>query len=62
VIVQVVDRIPVTTWFRPVTGPLREAGIPEPEGGVRAWYLDASKERYRPLTERARKRLARGVA
>ena len=27
-IVQVVDEIPVTTWYRPLTGPLREAGIP----------------------------------
>jgi putative long chain acyl-CoA synthase len=56
-IVQVVGRIPVTTWFRPLTGPLREVGIPEPGEGVRAWYLDASGERYRPLTERARRRL-----
>ena len=29
-IVQVVDEIPVTTWFRPITGPLRDAGLPEP--------------------------------
>jgi putative long chain acyl-CoA synthase len=56
-IVQVVDRIPVTTWYRPLTGPLREAGVPAPGEGVRAWYLDASGERYRPLTEAARKRL-----
>jgi putative long chain acyl-CoA synthase len=56
-IVQAVDRIPVTTWFRPLTGPLREAGIPEPGEGVRAWYLDASGERYRALTGAARKRL-----
>src|SRR5579862_120411 len=56
-IVQVVDTIPVTTWFRPLTGSLREAGIPEPAPGVRAWYRDASGERYRPLTDRARKRL-----
>ena len=56
-VVQVVDQIPVTTWFRPLTGPLREAGIPEPAEDVRAWYLDASGERYRPLTGTARKRL-----
>jgi putative long chain acyl-CoA synthase len=56
-VVQIVDRIPVTTWYRPLTGPLREAGIPTPGEGVRAWYLDASGDRYRPLTERARKRL-----
>jgi putative long chain acyl-CoA synthase len=57
-IVRVVGGIPVTTWFRPLTGPLREEGIPEPGEGVQAWYLDASGERYRPLTETARKRLA----
>ncbi len=61
-IVHVVDAIPVTTWFRPVTAPLREAGIPEPGAGVQAWYLDASKETYRPLTEAATKRLARASA
>jgi putative long chain acyl-CoA synthase len=57
-IVRVVDQIPVTTWYRPLTGPLREEGIPEPAEEVRAWYLDASSERYRPLTGTARKRLA----
>jgi putative long chain acyl-CoA synthase len=57
-IVRVVESIPVTTWFRPLTAPLREEGIPEAAEGVEAWYLDASKERYRPLTETARKRLA----
>ncbi len=57
-IVRVVPSIPVTTWFRPLTGPLREEGIPDPGEEVQAWYLDASKERYRPLTETARKRLA----
>jgi putative long chain acyl-CoA synthase len=56
-IVRVVDEIPVTTWFRPLTGPLRDAGVPEPGEGVSAWYLDASGERYRPFTEAARKRL-----
>jgi putative long chain acyl-CoA synthase len=56
-IVRVVDRIPVTTWYRPLTGPLREEGIPEPGEGTQAWYLDASGERYRPLTDAARKRL-----
>jgi putative long chain acyl-CoA synthase len=57
-IVRVVDHIPVTTWFRPMTGPLRQAGIPEPGKGAQAWYLDASGETYRPLTETAHRRLA----
>jgi putative long chain acyl-CoA synthase len=45
-IVQVVERIPVTTWFRPITGPLRQAGIPEPGPGV--WSRDPETEDYRP--------------
>jgi putative long chain acyl-CoA synthase len=56
-IVRVVDQIPVTTWYRPLTGPLRDEGVPKPGPGTRAWFLDASGERYRPLTETARKRL-----
>ncbi len=61
-IVHVVDEIPVTTWFRPVTGPLRDAGLPEPGEGVQAWYLDASREHYRPLTSAARGRVAKSAA
>jgi putative long chain acyl-CoA synthase len=55
-IVHVLDELPVTTWFRPMTGPLRAAGLPS--AGRRAFYLDAGGERYRPLTAAARKRLA----
>ncbi|MBV9606186.1 MAG: AMP-binding protein [Solirubrobacterales bacterium] len=58
-LVQVVERIPVTTWFRPRTEELREAGMPEPGDGVLAWYLDASGEQYRPLSAAARRRLIR---
>src|SRR6185312_13486502 len=58
-VVHVVSRIPVTTWFRPRTEELRAAGIPEPEDEVEAWYLDASGERYRPLSGAARRRLAK---
>jgi putative long chain acyl-CoA synthase len=61
-LVRVVDEIPVTTWFRPVTGPLRDAGLPEPGDGVQAWYLDASREHYRPLTSAARDRVAKSAA
>jgi putative long chain acyl-CoA synthase len=57
-IVHVIDEMPVTTWFRPITRPLRRAGLPEPAPG-RAWYLDRSGRRYRPLTQAARKRLSR---
>jgi putative long chain acyl-CoA synthase len=60
-IVHVVDRIPVTTWFRPMTQELRAAGIPDPDSKgekAGAWFLDASGQTYRPLTEVARKRIA----
>ena len=58
-LVHVVDRIPVTTWFRPLTQELRAAGIPEPGEGKQVWYLDASGATYRPLTAAARQRLIR---
>jgi putative long chain acyl-CoA synthase len=45
-IVHVVDRIPVTTWFRPITGPLRAAGMPQP--GARVWMRDPEAGEYRP--------------
>jgi putative long chain acyl-CoA synthase len=59
-VVRVVDSIPVTTWFRPMTGPLREQGLPDPAAADArpAWYLDRGGERYRPLTASARRRLA----
>ncbi len=53
--VHVVDRIPVTTWFRPLTAPLRAAGLPEPAEGRRAWYRDRSGD-YRPLRRAASRR------
>jgi putative long chain acyl-CoA synthase len=56
-IVHVVDTIPVTTWFRPITGPLRKAGVPEPEAGTRIWYRDAGGNTYRPMTHAAYRRL-----
>ena len=58
-LVHVVDRMPVTTWFRPLARKLRAAGIPGSEAGEQAWYLDASGATYRPLTEAARQRLTR---
>ncbi len=58
-VVHLIDEMPVTTWFRPLTRPLRQAGLPEPAEG-RAWYLDRGGRRYRPLTDAARKRLSGG--
>jgi putative long chain acyl-CoA synthase len=56
-IVHVVDALPVTTWYRPMTGPLRAAGLPQPGPGKVAWYR--AGESYRPLTETALRRLSR---
>jgi putative long chain acyl-CoA synthase len=56
-LVQVIDSIPVTTWYRPLTGPLRDAGIPRANPD-RAWYRDRGGRRYRPLTASARRRLS----
>jgi len=61
-IVHVIDKIPVTTWWRPITGPLREAGIPQPGEGVQAWYLDRRGDGYRPLTAASHRRLAGSAA
>jgi len=55
-IVHVVERIPVTTWLRPITGPLREAGIPQPGRGKRVWRLDRGRERYVVMRQRAPRR------
>jgi putative long chain acyl-CoA synthase len=57
-VVHVVGAIPLTTWYRPITGALRQAGLPRPEPGAAAWYLDGSGRSYRPLTEAAYRRLA----
>ncbi len=56
-IVQIIDRIPVTTWFRPITRDLRAAGVPDSDEDRQAWYLDASGDAYRPLTDAAHRRL-----
>ena len=56
-VVHVVDEIPVTTWFRPLTSPLRDAGLPRPQEG-RVWYVDRGGKRYRPLTDAASRRLS----
>jgi putative long chain acyl-CoA synthase len=58
-VVQVVDEIPVTTWFRPLTRPVRDAGLPGPRKG-RVWYLDRGGKRYRPMTDAAYRRLGGG--
>jgi putative long chain acyl-CoA synthase len=56
-IVRVVDKIPVTTWYRPLTAPLRAHGLPVSSKPHPAWYLDLGGETYKPFTAAARKRL-----
>jgi putative long chain acyl-CoA synthase len=58
-LIHVVPELPLTTWYRPMAGPLRERGIPDPaDQDVQAWYLDRHAGVYRPLTEAAHARLA----
>jgi putative long chain acyl-CoA synthase len=58
-LVQVVDDIPVTTWYRPLTTALRARGVPAAGGGdtPTAWALDPRTGTYRALTTAARRRL-----
>ncbi|MCK9250107.1 MAG: AMP-binding protein [Solirubrobacteraceae bacterium] len=52
-VVHVVDDLPVTTWYRPITSGLRDAGLPDP-GDDRAWAYEPSRDRYEPLTAERR--------
>ena len=56
-VVRVVTEIPVTTWYRPITGPLRDEGIPTPSRTRPAWYRGPRADGYKPLTAADRKRL-----
>jgi putative long chain acyl-CoA synthase len=46
-IVHIVDRIPLTPSYRPLSTTLREAGLPEP--GETTWYHDHADGHYRQL-------------
>ena len=48
VYIRVVDSIPVTTWYRPMTSPLRAEGIPKPAADTTVFKLERAG-RYRPL-------------
>jgi len=56
-IVRVVAEIPVTTWYRPITATLRDAGVPAPAHGLPAFHRGARADAYKPLTAADRKRL-----
>jgi len=59
-VIRVVDEIPLTTWFRPQSGPLRDQGLPMPAKQATAWYWDPRKGGYRALSKAARERLLAG--
>ncbi|HTW13384.1 MAG TPA: AMP-binding protein, partial [Solirubrobacteraceae bacterium] len=61
-VVRVVSSIPVTTWYRPLTGPLRERGLPVSSATRPVWYLDVAAEEYVPFTAAVRKRLLADAA
>ena len=44
-IVHIVDRIPLTPSYRPLSTALQEAGLPTP--GERTWYHDLTDGHYR---------------
>jgi putative long chain acyl-CoA synthase len=61
-LVHVVDEIPLTTWYRPITAGLRAAGVPKVRRPTRVWALDRETDAYVPLTSAARKKLVGSAA
>ena len=59
-VIRVVDEIPLTTWYRPQSGPLRAEGLPEPTKPPSSWYWDPRKGGYRALSKTASQRLLAG--
>ncbi len=41
-----VERIPTSSWYRPLTGELREQGIPKAAPGRPVFRLDHAEGRY----------------
>ena len=56
-IVRVVGEIPVTTWYRPLTAPLRDEGIPKATAARPVWRLDPASGKYVKLTAKGRETL-----
>jgi putative long chain acyl-CoA synthase len=56
-LIRVVERIPLTTWYRPITGPLKQEGLPLPSKPPTSWYWDPRKGGYRQISKAARTRL-----
>jgi len=58
-VLRIVERIPLTTWYRPITGPLKAEGLPMPASPPTAWYWDPRKGGYRQMSKAGRERLLR---
>ncbi len=56
-LVRVVDEIPVTTWYRPITSSLRDQGIPSAGQGAPVFYRGPRADHYRPFTGADQRRL-----
>ena len=61
-LVRVVDEIPVTTWYRPITGSLRDQGVPDESDPLPVFYRGPRADGYRRLTVADRRRLAASAA
>ncbi len=59
-LVRVVGEIPLTTWYRPRTEPLRRQGVPKPSRNRPVFVRDG--DRYVPLDEDARAALRSRIA
>ncbi len=57
-LVRVVDEIPVTTWYRPITTTLRDQGVPAVTEARPVFYRGPRSQGYRPLADADRRRLA----
>ncbi|MCB8971077.1 MAG: alpha/beta fold hydrolase [Thermoleophilales bacterium] len=61
-VIRVVEEIPLTTWYRPMTAPLRTEGLKVGGKATPAWYWDPKKGGYRTLSKAAVERLLAGKA
>nr|MBA2349597.1 AMP-binding protein [Solirubrobacterales bacterium] len=59
-VVRVVDEIPVTTWFRPLTGPLRDEGLKAATKARPAWVRQPGGEAWQRLTRAQVTRITAG--
>jgi putative long chain acyl-CoA synthase len=57
-LVRVVDEIPVTTWYRPITTTLRDQGVPAVIEARPVFFRGPRSQSYKPLTDVERRRLA----